>query len=391
MSSARAVYLDHNATTPCAPEVVAAMAPFLSEAFGNAGSPHSMGRAAAAAIAGAREAVASLAGCRPGQIIFTSGATESNNMALLGLARSRPERHKIVVCSVEHKSVLAPAEYLADQGFEIVKLPVDHNALINLAAAAELVDEETLLVSVQGANNEVGTVQPVAQLGELARARGAMMHTDSAQVLGKIPLDLSGMPVDLASFSAHKLYGPKGVGALYVRSAEIRSRLMPLQFGGGQEDGLRPGTHNVAAIVGFGAACVLTEGSLSADIPRITRLRDMLETLICTSMPSTFINARSVWRLPGTSSMSFPGVPSDLVVATVQKVQVSDGSACSSGSPAPSHVLRAMMLEETRIDSAIRVSLGRGTTRTEVSLAAAELTAAVSRALGLAVSSQALP
>ncbi|MEN6643978.1 MAG: cysteine desulfurase family protein [Armatimonadia bacterium] len=371
------VYLDCNATTRCAPQVVEAMLPFLTTEFGNAGSPHVMGRAAATAVAAAREAVAALAGCSPGQIIFTSGATESNNLALLGLARSNPGRRKIIVSAVEHKSILGPCDYLAEQGFQVVLLPVDRNASVDLEAAASLIDEKTLLVSVQGGNNEVGTVQPVAEIGELARRCGAFMHTDGAQVLGKVPLDLHALPVHLASFSAHKLYGPKGVGALYVRDGEMRSLLTPLQFGGGQEDGLRPGTLNVPGIVGFGRACRLCSADLASEPNRTAALRDRFEAELAGRLDCMAVNGTGAPRLPGTSSITIHGSASDLVISRASGICISQGSACGTGTLAPSHVLLAMGLPRAQAEQTIRLSFGRYNTAEDVSVAVGELATAV--------------
>lgn len=353
------------------------MLPFLTTEFGNAGSPHVMGRAAATAVGAAREEVAALAGCSPGQIIFTSGATESNNLALLGLAHSSDSRRKIIVSAVEHKSILAPCDYLAEQGFEVILLPVDRDATVDLEAAAALIDEQTLLISVQGANNEVGTIQPVAEIAEIANRNGAIMHTDSAQVLGKVPLDLHALPVHLASLSAHKLYGPKGIGALYIRDGELRSLLTPLQFGGGQEDSLRPGTLNVPGIVGFGRACHLCRANLLAEGSRMAGLRDRLEAELAARLNCATFNALSAPRLPGTSSVMLRGSVSDIVISRARDICISQGSACGTGALEPSHVLLAMGLSRAHAEQTVRISFGRYNTADDVSVAVDELATAV--------------
>jgi len=360
-SSGGMIYLDHNATTPCDPAVIEAMAPYWAEDFGNPSSAHAMGRRAAAAVAQARNALARLAGCLPEDVFFTSGATESNNLVLLGLARSADikKRFRIVTSPVEHKAVLEPCSFLAEQGFEIIRIPVDSDGVADLDAARKVINENTLLVSVQLANNETGVLQPVKLLVEMAHRHGAWMHTDAAQDLGKIPVDVLELGVDFAAFSAHKMYGPKGVGALYVASHAARRALHPVFFGGGQEKGVRPGTTNVPAVVGFGAACALAQERLLQDIRYISNLRERMERNLLERIPGAYINGSGRDRLPGTISLTILGVPADMLMAMTPDLCISSGSACTSGAPGPSHVLLAMGRTPEHAASTIRISLGR--------------------------------
>lgn len=354
-------YLDYNATTPCADEVVAAMLPFFTGEFGNPGSPHAMGRWAAAAVETARDTLADLAGCLSEDLVFTSGATESNNLALLGVARRTDERTKIVISSVEHKSVLGPADWLEEQGFQVIRLPVKPDGVVDLAAADQMIDEETLLVSVQHANNETGVIQPVAEIARTAHRRGALMHSDCAQTLGKIPVDVVELEVDYASFSAHKMYGPKGIGALFISAGTPKSLIGPICYGGGQEMGLRPGTLNVPAIVGFGAACQLASEELPEVMMRIGGLRDWVEERVLDEISASRINGSDADRLPGCTSISVPGIPASAVIARMSNVCISDGSACTFGALTASHVLLAMGLSAGLADSTLRIGLGRST------------------------------
>ena len=374
MSIDTAIYMDYNATTPCDPRVVEKMLPFFGQLYGNpANGMHIQGRLAARAVDDAREQVAALIGARPGEIIFTAGATESDNLAILGLAHAplRETRRKIVTSAVEHKAVLLPCERLQAKGFELVVLPVDNLGRVSMAAAEQAIDEETLLVTVQAANNEIGTLQPIGEIANLAHKFGAYLHCDAAQVVGKMPVDLQAddWQADLLSASAHKLYGPKGVGALYVRSGSQAAPIDPLQWGGGQERGLRPGTTNVPAIVGFGEACRIAAGELIDEAPRIGRLRDMLERNLLTAIPALHINALGAERLPNTSSLVFPGIDADALLLNLPEVMMGTGSACSSGAVEPSHVLQAVGLSREDAFSTIRASLGRFTREEDVARA----------------------
>lgn len=373
------IYWDHNATTPCAPEVVSAMKRFWSEEFGNPASPHLAGRKAARAISIARSQVASLANCHPNEIIFTSGATESNNLVFLGLLLSdRTEKRRIVTTPIEHKSVLEPTAYLAEKGFDVVHLPVTRDGVVDLGAAMKLISKDTALVSVQAANNEIGSLQPIEEIVHIAHKVGAFFHTDAVQVLGKIPIDLEAWGCDFASFSAHKLYGPKGVGALFVRGGP---RKWPWSYplrGGGQEGGLRPGTSNVPGIVGFGEACRLAAEKLTIEMSRIYQLRTAFEEKILDKIPNCVIHAYQAPRLPGTISIAFNGIPADLLIDNLATVCVGKGSACTAGAIGASHVLIAIGCESIVADATIRLSLGRDSTYEQIDIVMNKILTSVS-------------
>jgi cysteine desulfurase len=382
------IYLDYNATTPCDPRVVEKMQPFFSEWYGNpATGLHLQGRRAARAVDGAREQIAAFIGCRPGEIVFTGGATESNNLAILGLGRANRDsaRTRIVTSAVEHKAVLLPCQKLQEEGYEFIVLPVDAQGRISIEEAEETIDDRMLLVSVQAANNEVGTLQPVARIAEIAHAHGAIVHCDAAQAVGKIPVDLNteDWQVDLLSVSAHKLYGPKGVGALYLRNGPHAHPMVPLQYGGGQEHGLRSGTSNVPGIVGFGEACRVCQAELAQESPRIAGLRDRLEDALLAGVPGLRINAREAERLPNTSSLTFPGFDADALLLNLPEVMLGTGSACSSGALEPSHVLLAMGLSRADASSTVRASLGRFTAEEDVDRACSLLVSAWEQILSL--------
>lgn len=374
MNPKQIVYFDNNATTPCAREVVSAMEPFFREDFANPSSGHFMGRRAAQAVSVARHQVAQLIDCPADDLYFTSGATESNNLVLLGLARNQVQRKKIVISSIEHKSVLEPCRRLAEWGFNVVQIPVNRDGVTDVDAARNLIDQDTLVVSVQAANNEIGTLQPVTAITNIAHAQGALVHCDATQLLGKVPTSITNLGVDFASFSGHKNYGPKGIGALYVRPPLAKVALEPLAFGGGQEHSIRPGTLNVAGIVGFGEACRVAFDSLAENVIRITNLRDLLEQRITESIADSCIVACSALRLPNTTSIWIKNVPADALVARMPKLCVGTGSACTSGAESPSHVLLACGLDWNDAKCVIRISLGRYTTTTEVNFAAQYLT-----------------
>lgn len=366
-----AIYLDYNATTPCDPRVVEKMLPFFSEWYGNSATGlHLQGRRAARAVDETREQIAALIGCQSGEIIFTGGATESNNLAILGLGRANRQsgRIRIVTSAVEHKAVLLPCRQLQEEGYELIVLPVDGQGRVSIEEAESAINDQTLLVSVQAANNEVGTLQPIARIAEIAHRNGAIVHCDAAQAVGKIPVDLAtdAWHVDLLSISAHKLYGPKGVGALYVRNGPRTLVLEPLQYGGGQEHGLRPGTTNVPGIVGFGEACRICSVELEQESIRIADLRDHFEQALLADIPGLRINAREAPRLPNTSSLTFPGIDADALLLNLPEVMMGTGSACSSGALEPSHVLMAIGLSRTEAGSTVRVSLGRYTTLIQI-------------------------
>jgi cysteine desulfurase len=360
------IYFDHNATTPLHPAIWEAMRPFLSDVFGNPSSLHTEGLQARDAVEEAREQVARLIGARAEEIIFTSGGTEADNLAILGsvLPRQRQGRH-IVTSQIEHPAVLGSCRALEAQGFRITRLPVGSGGTFDPNDLANGLTDETLLVTLMHANNEVGTIQPIQACAALARARGIVVHTDAVQSVGKIPTLVDDLGVDLLSLSSHKLHGPKGIGALYVRRG---LRLDPIVTGGPQERGLRGGTEHVAAIVGLGAAAQLAAARMSDEMPRVAALRDRLEQGILTTIPDVSVNGATAPRLPTTTNLSFKGVDGQsLVVALDLKgIATSTGSACSSGSLEPSHVLIAMGLDDEWLQGAVRFSLGAGNTPAEV-------------------------
>jgi cysteine desulfurase len=371
------IYLDYNATTPCAREVLDAMLPFFHKNCANASSPHAMGKEVARAVANARVQVATAIGSLPEEVYFTSGATESNNMVLLGLVNRSHAGRRIVLSAIEHKSVLEPCGWLSEQGFDVVEIPVTRDGVADVEAAAQLVNDNTLLVSVQGANNEIGTLQPVRAIADIAHARKALVHCDASQMLGKVPVSVDEMRVDFASFSGHKVYGPKGIGVLYVRRGIARSAIQPLLRGGGQESQLRPGTLNVPGIVGFGEACRVALQSLGGEMSRLQRLRDLFEEHLLARVPDAFVIGTGAERLPGTSSICFPAAPADALIARMPRVCVSTGSACTAGAISPSHVLLACGYSRDIARCVIRTSLGRYTVEGEIDYAVNVLAKAV--------------
>jgi len=358
------IYLDFNATTPCDSRVVEKMLPYFSETYGNPSNGlHAQGRVSAKAVDYAREQIASLIGATAHEIVITSGATESDNLAILGLARMRQggKRKRIVTCAIEHKAVLLPCKKLKEIGFDVVFLPVDKNGRVSVDEARKFIDDQTLLVSIHGANNEVGTLQPIKDIVEIAHEYGSVSHCDAAQAVGKIPVNVDELGVDLLSMSAHKLYGPKGVGALYIRGGSNTIPLEPIWYGGGQENGLRSGTTNVPGIVGFGEACSISNMELQGESVRIKKMRDQIESQLISQIPSMIINGHGAERLPNTSSLTFPNVDADALILNAPELMMGTGSACTSGAIEPSHVLTAMGISRENASSTIRVSLGRFT------------------------------
>ncbi|MFZ1414886.1 MAG: IscS subfamily cysteine desulfurase [Defluviicoccus sp.] len=375
------VYLDYQATTPTDARVVEAMLPFFTDVFGNPHSQaHAFGRAARVAVEKARAEIAALIGASAREIIFTSGATEANNLAIKGAARfHRGERDHIVTCATEHKCVLESCASLAADGFTVTVLPVQADGVIDLERLDGAIGPRTVLVSVMAANNEIGVVPPLAAIGRLCRARGVLFHTDAAQALGKIPLDVEAMGIDLMSLSAHKIYGPKGIGALYVRRRP-RVRLDPLLSGGGQERGLRSGTLATPLCVGFGAACRIARDEMAADAQRIGTLRDHLWRRLSCALPGVHLNGAATARLPGNLNISFPAIgDAEALVAALPDIAISTGSACTSAAVEPSYVLRALGIGETAARTSVRIGLGRFTTRAEVDYACERIVAAVQR------------
>lgn len=361
------VYLDSHATTPVDRRVLDAMLPYFSEQFGNpSSSSHAWGWKAQEAVEKARRQVASLLGASAREIVFTSGATESNNFAIRGCAEHAPaDRRHIVVSTIEHKSVLQAADRLAVSGWRVTHLPVREDGLVDLEAARTAVTPDTAIVSVMAANNEIGTLQPMAELSAIARAVGAHFHSDAAQSVGKVPVDVEADGVDLLSLTGHKLYGPKGCGALYVRK---KTDLAPLLCGGGQERGLRSGTLNVPGIVGLGQACALCAAGMAEEAARLTALRNRLLEGLRAGVPGLVVNGSIEHRLPQNLHVSFPGVDGSALVIGIGDIAVSTGSACSSASATPSHVLQALGGDAAR-SASIRFGLGRHTTEDEVDYA----------------------
>jgi len=374
------VYLDNHATTPCDPQVVEAMLPFFYETYGNPSSTHAPGRQAAEAVEEARKKVASVLDASAGELVFTGGATESNNLAITGVAQAHSGgRQRVVTTAVEHKAVLGPCKAIEHRGFEVVVLPVDSTGTVDLEAAEEAIDDNTLLVSMQAANNEVGTIQPVQEVAALARNHGAFVHCDAAQAAGKILVDVDEWDVDLLSISAHKLYGPKGVGALYVRGGPYALPISPSSLGGGQEKNLRAGTLNVPGIVGFGEACSLCEQRLPEESVRIGGLRDRLEDAVLEAALAIKRNGNLDNRLPGNSSLTFPGIDAEALIVNTPELAISTSSACTSGAPEPSHVLLAIGLGRDEADSTIRVGVGRFNTEEDINKAAYSIVGAFER------------
>ena len=378
MTRRRPVYLDHQATTPLDPRALEAMLPWLTGEFGNAASrQHSWGWTAESAVAAAREEVAAALGVPPHEVVVTSGATESNNLAILGAARAAKGRRHVVTSAVEHRAVLDPCRQLAAEGFSVTVLPPDAAGRVSPDAVAAALTDGTALVSLMAANNEVGTLAPVAEIGALCAERGVLFHTDAAQAFGKVPLDLSSGTA-LASLSAHKLHGPKGVGALWVRGRP-RVPLAPILFGGGHERGLRSGTLNVPGIVGFGAAARLAARERGEEAARLARLRDRLDGALRGALDGVTLNGHPVERLPGNLSLSFAGVDGERLVAELRDVAVSSGSACTTAAGEPSHVLAALGVPEALAKATLRFGLGRFTTEAEVDFAAVAVVATVRR------------
>jgi cysteine desulfurase len=375
------IYLDNNATTPLAPEVRDAMVACLDRcSVGNPSSIHSAGQEARRLVDRARAAVARCIGARPEEIIFTSGGTEADNLAVLGAAAAGARR-RVAASAIEHHAVLSPCRHLADAGVEVALLPVDGEGRLDLDAAAAALDAGAAVVSVMLANNDVGTIQPVAEVAALARAAGAVVHSDAVQAAGKVPVDVGALGVDLLSISAHKISGPMGAGALYVRTG---TRLTPLVFGGRQERSLRPGTENVPAIVGLGRACEIAAERLEADSVRLARLRSRFEERVLETIPGAVVNGRDAPRVATTSNVAFDGLEGELLAINLDLlgVAVSTGAACSIGDAEPSHVLIAMGRTPAQARSSVRFSLGRDTTDDDIDGAVAALRQAVAALRG---------
>ena len=379
MSVKLPIYLDYNATTPVDARVLEAMTPYLTGEFGNAASKsHAFGWRAEAAVETAREQVAALLGAAPREIVWTSCATESNNLAIKGAAEMyRQKGRHIITCLTEHRAVLDPCRRLAGAGWDVTFLGVDEHGRLDPRQVAEAITDETVLVSVMAGNNEIGTIHPVAEIGQVCKARGVLFHCDATQAAGKIAIDVDAMGIDLLSASGHKTYGPKGVGCLYVRRRSPRVRLTCQMDGGGHERGLRSGTLNVPGIVGFGAAAEICRSEMHAEAARLTELRDRLHAGIADRLEEVHLNGHRTERLPNTLNLSFAYVEGEALMMRLKNLAVSSGSACTSESRDPSHVLTALGVPEDLVNSSLRFSLGRPTTREEIDFAVEEIERAV--------------
>lgn len=377
------IYLDYHATTPCDPRVVDAMLPCFRERFGNPSSrSHSFGREAEEMVERARGQVADMLGASPEEIVFTSCATEANNLALKGAACARREAgdgDHIVSARIEHKSVLEPLATLEEEGFHVTWIEVDESGRVDPADVAAAMGEGTILVSIMTANNEIGTIEPIAEVARVAHEAGAWVHTDAVQAVGKMPFDVDQLDVDLAAISGHKFYGPKGIGALYVRRRARRMKLAPSLCGGGQERGLRSGTHNVPGIVGLGVASEVAGQERVAESARLAVLRDRLQEGLEREIEDLVVNGDVENRLPHNLNVSIPYVDGEALLLSLEDVAVSSGSACRSSAPGGSHVMKAIGRDDDLARSTIRFGLGRWTTEEEIDYAIGRVTETVAR------------
>ncbi len=374
------VYLDHNATTPLDRRVLDSMMPYLTDDFGNASSTdHRYGSAAARAVEAARKKIAGAIGAYASEIVFTSGATESNNLALVGAMEKYGDRgNHLITCATEHEAVLETAEHLESMGKKVTYLPVDESGLVDPAMVDAAITDETVMVSVMAANNEIGTIPDTKTIGQIAHGRGVLFHTDAAQAVGNIPMDVNELNIDLMSFSAHKMYGPKGVGALYVRGIKPRVGLHSIIHGGGQERGLRSGTLNVPGIVGFGEAITIATAKMDSTNVRLGGLARMMLELL--EDGGALLNGNRTRRLAGNINVAYPGIDGKAIINSVSdRIAISAGSACTTQSVEPSHVILALGHGEERAHSSIRIGLGRYTSEADVELAASVITDAVGK------------
>jgi cysteine desulfurase len=386
-ANALPIYLDNQASTPVDPRVFEAMLPYFMVDYGNPHSEsHSYGRTAMAAIETARAQIAHLVHADPREIVFTSGATEANNLAIKGAAHfarehplaGAPPRDHIVTLTTEHKCVLESCAALEREGFRVTYLAVEPDGLVSLDRLKAAITGQTLLVSILAAHNEIGVIQPLVEIGALCHERGVLFHTDAAQALGKIPLDVEAMKIDLMSMSGHKLYGPKGIGALYVRRRP-RVRLVPLIDGGGQERGVRSGTLPTPLCVGFGEACAIAADEMAGEAARLKGLRERLRTSLAQRVPGLVVNGDLEHRLPGSLNVSIPGTAAPDLIEACPSIAISTGSACTSATVEPSYVLRALGLSDERANASIRLGLGRFTTAADIDFAVDAIAAAASR------------
>lgn len=362
----RKVYFDHSATTATAPEVASQMVEYMTNTFGNPSSVHAFGREAKKAIIHARKQVADLIGAQPEEILFTSGGTEGDNMALRGIAEANKKRGKhIITTQIEHHAILHTCEALEKEGYRVTYLPVDEYARVNPQDVADAISDDTILISVMFANNEVGTIQPIAEIGKIAKEKGIYFHTDAVQAVGNYPIDVNEYGIDLLTISSHKFHGPKGIGALYIRKGV---RIKPILFGGAQEKTLRPGTENTSGIVGLGKAAELAQAELTDKINRVQKLRDKLIAGITERIPEAKLNGHPMLRMPGNVNFSFRYIEGEslLLNLDLKGIAASSGSACTSGSLDPSHVLLAMGITHEIAHGSLRLSLGRENTEEDV-------------------------
>lgn len=375
------VYLDHNATTPCDPRVVEAMIPYFTQNFGNAASRnHPFGWQAEEAVEYAREQVAKLIGADPKEIIFTSGATEADNLAIKGVYEMYASKgNHIITCNIEHKAVLDTCKHIEKEGGEVTYLKVKPNGLIDLAELEAAIKPTTILIAIMYANNEIGTVNPVKEIGAIAKKHGVLFFSDAVQAVGKIPVDVNKDGIDLMAFTAHKMYGPKGIGALYVRRKNPRVKVTAQMDGGGHERGMRSGTLNVPGIVGFGKACELAMNEMQQDAERLRKLRDKLETALL-SIEEAYLNGDKEHRLPHVSNISFKYVEGEgLLMGFNKNIALSSGSACTSASLEPSYVLKALGLGDDLAHSSLRFGLGRFTTEEQIDYTIEQVTNTVNK------------
>jgi cysteine desulfurase len=379
----RPVYLDYQATTPTDPRVVDAMLPFLTCEYGNPSSPHALGRRAAQGVETARGQLRDLIGADlDSEIVFTSGATEADHLAIAGIAEALRDRgDHIVTTAIEHKAVLAACDRLSRKGFRITRVPVGPDGLVEPTDIAAAITSRTILVTIMHANNEIGTIQPLTEIRAITRARGVLLHTDAAQSLGTLPVAVDSLGADLASFSAHKVYGPKGTGALYIRRGIPRP--VPQFPGGKQEFGMRAGTPNVAGIVGFGAAAAILQRERAAESRRIEEMRARFLTRLRGALPQSYVNGTMAHRLQGNISITIPGIDADQLVGEMTHLAISTGAACGTGDASPSHVLTAIGLSRAEARATLRISMGRPTTADQIDRAAELLIEEVSQHLNM--------
>jgi len=375
------IYMDNHATTPMDPRVLEEMLPYFMEKFGNAASRnHSFGWAAEEAVENARDRIAKLIGASAKEIIFTSGATESDNLAIKGVAEMYREKgNHIITVVTEHKAVLDTCKRLEKHGYRVTYLPVQKDGLIDLDDLKRSLDEQTILVTIMAANNEIGVLQPIAEIGKLCRERGVIFHTDAVQAIGKVPVDVNRMNIDLASISGHKIYGPKGVGALYVRRKSPRVQVAAQIDGGGHERGMRSGTLNVPGIAGLGKACAIASEEMAQESCRMAGLRNRLRDGIMNHLDEVYINGSMEHRLPGNLNISFAYVEGESLLMGINDIAVSSGSACTSATLEPSYVLKALGTGDELAHSSIRFGLGRFNTQAEVDYVAARIVETVTR------------